>query len=363
MPRPRKSTGSTTAVDKQPKIYCLWCGCANQANFYTTRDKHRKFFSKIPYCKDCVHKIFEEKKAKYNDNVNLALYYTLRKIDMPYIHSAYIGAVENINNENAKIQGEDAILKAYMKNLAFADTNGWGTSFDDSQGEKNIEGLTAFDDIIKVKRHINSAKEADDEYDIIEFDADELVQKWGQFDDDDLAYLESEYMDWSEQLNGIVDKSMDIIIKQVCLQCNEIRKDRQEGLPVEKKIVALQNLMKAGGLNDVQSKDDRPTSVGMNLSDIEFRRPIKQCDPELEDVDRVKMILDAYMGGTSKALGKDNAFTRRFDEEYAQYTIDTIDNLKQKVVGGAVDEQEEKEEPKEDVESPESGDADEQRTT
>ena len=172
MPRPRKSTGSTTAVDKQPKIYCLWCGCANQANFYTTRDKHRKFFSKIPYCKDCVHKIFEEKKAKYNDNVNLALYYTLRKIDMPYIHSAYIGAVENINNENAKIQGEDAILKAYMKNLAFADTNGWGTSFDDSQGEKNIEGLTAFDDIIKVKRHINSAKEADDEYGIIEFDAD-----------------------------------------------------------------------------------------------------------------------------------------------------------------------------------------------
>ena len=136
-----------------------------------------------------------------------------------------------------------------------------------------------------------------------------------------------------------------------------------ESVPVEKKIVALQNLMKAGGLNDVQSKDDRPTSVGMNISDIEFRRPIKQCDPELEDVDRIKMILDAYMGGTSKALGKDNAFTRRFDEEYAQYTIDTIDNLKQKVVGGAVDEQEEKEESKEDVESPESGDADEQRTT
>ena len=43
--------------------------------------------------------------------------------------------------------------------------------------------------------------------------------------------------------------------------------------------------------------------------------------------------------------------------------FDTIDNLKQKVVGGAVDEQEEKEESKEDVESPESGDADEQRTT
>ena len=64
MGRPRKSSGSTTSTEKQPKIYCLWCGCANQANFYTTRAKHRNFFSKIPYYKDCLRKIFEEKKAK-----------------------------------------------------------------------------------------------------------------------------------------------------------------------------------------------------------------------------------------------------------------------------------------------------------
>lgn len=347
MPRTKRAVSPTTVEKKQPKVYCLWCGCSNQTNFYTTRDIHRSFFGKVPYCKDCVHKIFEEKMEKYNNNANLALYYTLRKIDIPYIHSAYTGAVENINNQNAKIQGEDAILKAYMKNLAFSEANGWGTSFDDSQGEKGIEGLSAFDDVIKVKRHISkTTKEADDEYDVIEFDADELVQKWGMFDDDDLAYLESEYMDWSEQLNGIVDKSMDIIIKQVCLQCNEIRKDRQDGLPVEKKIASLQNLMKAGGLNDIQSKDDRPSSAGMNISDIEFRRPIKQPDPELEDVDRLKMILDAFLGGTSKAIGKDNDFTRRFDEEYAAYTIDTIDDLKNRVSANAtaVEVEEEQEE-------------------
>lgn len=62
MPRPRKSTGSTTAVDKQPKIYCLWCGCANQANFYTTRDKHRKFLVRYHTVKTVCIKFLKKKK-------------------------------------------------------------------------------------------------------------------------------------------------------------------------------------------------------------------------------------------------------------------------------------------------------------
>lgn len=329
MPRTTKrKASSTTSKTVQPKVYCLWCGCGNQAKFYSTKDPHRAFFGKIPYCKDCIRKIFAEYKTKCKDNINLALYYTLRKIDVPYVYSAYTGALENLDNQEDGIQDGETLVGTYLKGMGFSELNGWGNSFDDTKDEKYIDGLEITSDVVKVRRRTNMKKESNEEYDIIELDADELVQKWGQFDDEDLAYLESEYMDWSEQLNGVIDKSLDIIIKQICLQCNEIRKDRQDGLPVEKKIVALQNLMKAGNLNDIQSKEDRPTSVGMNLSDIEFRRPIRQCDPELEDVDRVKKILDAYLGGTSKALGKDNAFTRRFDDEYAAFTIDTIDNLK-----------------------------------
>jgi hypothetical protein len=219
-----------------------------------------------------------------------------------------------------------------MKNMSFAENNGWGFSFDESQGENEIEGLASYDDVIKVKRRISGANTSNNQdYDLIELDAQDLVQKWGQFDDDDLAWLESEYMDWEEQLNGVSDKSVDIMIRQVCLQLNEIRKDRQEGIPVEKKIATLQQLMKTSGLTELQTIDDKPQNIGMNIRDIEFRRPIKQVDPELADVDNVHMILDAFIGGTSRAIGKENEFTERFDEEYGKYTIDIIDELKGKV--------------------------------
>ena len=247
---------------------------------------------------------------------------------MPYIHSAYTGALQNVTNPDAKIQGLDNILSAYMKSMAFAEQNGWGSTFDDSIGEDQIDGLSSYDDIIKVKRKINRGSTNTQDFDIIEMDADELVQKWGRFDDDDLAYLESEYMDWEEQLNGIVDKFVDIMVKQVCLQMNEIRHDRENGVPVEKKLAALRNLIKDSGLADLQNNEAASQGVGMTARDIEFHRPVREPDKELNDVDNIGEILIGFLGGTSRAIGKENEFTEVFDKVYDKYTIDIIDNLR-----------------------------------
>ena len=247
---------------------------------------------------------------------------------MPYIHSAYTGALQNVTNPDAKIQGLDNILSAYMKSMAFAEQNGWGSTFDDSVGEDQIDGLSSYDDVIKVKRKINRGSTNTQDFDIIEMDADELVQKWGRFDDDDLAYLESEYMDWEEQLNGIVDKFVDIMVKQVCLQMNEIRHDRENGVPVEKKLAALRNLIKDSGLADLQNNEAASQGVGMTARDIEFHRPVREPDKELNDVDNIGEILIGFLGGTSRAIGKENEFTEVFDKVYDKYTIDIIDNLR-----------------------------------
>lgn len=335
---PRTSTGRKV-ISKKEKVenekvtmYCLWCGNSSKSNFYMTKDKHRSFLGRIPYCKDCIQKIYEEYLRKYNNDINLAVYYTTRKIDIPYIHTAFVGALENVRNPNSRIFGEDSIMKAYMKNLAFAEKNGWGNSFDDSQGEDEIEGLSSFEDVIKVKRKVRKDSNEDtDNYEVIEMDSAELVRKWGNFDDEDLAYLESEYMEWEQQLNGIPDKNTEIMVRQICLQCNEIRKDRQEERPVEKKIATLQSLFKTSGLNEMQKNESATKGIGMNIRDIEYKRPIKQVDPELEDVDNIRSILLAYLGGTSRALGKENKFTEQFDETFAKYNIDIIEDIRNKI--------------------------------
>lgn len=333
MPRAKKA--ETDKEKSMPKLVCIRCGCQRQQDFYSSKDSGHKFFSKIPYCKSCVLDIYKEYLKKYKGDMNLAVYYMCRKIDIPYIHTAYTGAVENINNENAKITGEDAIVSAYIKGLSFAEKNGWGSSFDDSQGEGQIDSLTSFDVYTKVKKNKKVRGTLDEsEYENIEYSTEYLQGVWGNYDNEDLAYLQSEYLDWQTKLGGQIDeKSIDVTVKQICYTSLDIMKDRQNGSDVTKKTASLISLMNTAGLVEKQSKVTSTTlSVGQRIEDIEKMRPIKTVDPDLSDVDNLRPLFDAYVGCTSRALGKKNKFTEKFEEEFAPYTID--------IIGGHVDDSE-----------------------
>lgn len=310
------------------KIRCIRCGSANQGNFYQTKDKDRGYFAKIPYCKDCIKEMFSMYLKKYN-NKNLAFYYLCRKIDIPYIHDNYLGALKNVSNPEAKIYGEDNIIPAYMKGFALSDRNGWGDSFDDSQGEANIDGIASFDEFTKVKKNRRVANNSSsDDYEVLEYDTGYLQVKWGFFDNDDLSYLESEYLDWEDKLGGpITEKSIDIIVKQICLQTLDIQKARERGEDVTKKIKTLRDLMSDGGLVEKQNQasDLVSSSVGQRIEEIEKIRPVYSPDPELQDVDNVKNLIYGFAGGTSRALGKNNFYTNKLDEIFADYTIDIIE--------------------------------------
>ena len=185
----------TIKNDEPLKLTCICCGAKNQANFYVTQDKMHKTFGKIPYCKDCVKNVIYPNYLKKFKSPNLAIYYMCRKIDVPYNHTAYQGALETIKNPKSTMYGEDYLVQAYMQNIAFANNNGWGNTFDDSQGEDKIDGIVSFAEITKVKRQPNNKEIDTDKYEIIEYDTDELIQKWGNFSNEDLAYLETEYLD------------------------------------------------------------------------------------------------------------------------------------------------------------------------
>lgn len=328
--RPPKSTARLNKVDTEnAPIYCIRCGCSNKNNFYKTKDINRKFYGRIPYCKTCLKEMYQTYEKRYK-SANLAFYYFCRKIDVAYIHANYEGALNNIKNPNASIKDDNdsAIISAYMKGLSFAEQNGWGLTFDESQGEDQVDGIISYDEITKVKRNIKFSNSNTEDYDVLEFDTQELVQKWGLFDNEDLAYLESEYMDWEDKLNGITEKSTDIMVKQVCLQCNEIRKDRESGISVEKKLKTLQDLLKTSGLIEMQTNVSEDKIVGMTISDIEYKRPIKAVDPDFADIDNIRDIIYGFTGAMCRTLGKENYYTSKFDEIYGKYGIDIIDDLK-----------------------------------
>lgn len=334
MPRGRPK-GSTKKVDTstdEPVLYCLECGNKVISNFYMSKDKHRKFFGKIPYCKNCIKKMYKTYLSLYNDE-NLAVYYTCRKIDVPYIHSSYLGAVESSKNKDSNFN-DTLLIQTYMSNMGFAEKNGWGTSFDDSQGENQIEKLHTFDAVTEIKRNrINNPSHNpevnSDEYETIEYDTEFLQSKWGQtFENWELAYLEGEYLDWEEKLNGISDKTIDILVKQICYQLLDIYKDRQSGAAVDKKIKTLTDLMNNSGLIDKQDKaNEKHKTLGMEIEQIEYMKPATSGKNIFEDVDGLKNYINGAAGCYFKAMGIENEYTKFYDNWMKEYQVDIVNDM------------------------------------
>ena len=141
-------------------------------------------------------------------------------------------------------------------------------------------------------------------------------------------------MDWESKLGQIDTKDIDIIVRQICYQTLDINKARENGEDVTKKLNALTSLMNNGGLLEKQNKAVQNSKcVGQRIEDIETRRPVKTVDPELGDVDNIKMLFDAFVGCTARALGKNNKYVERFEKEFEPYSIDIIENGKNNLLG------------------------------
>jgi hypothetical protein len=235
---------------------------------------------------------------------------------------------ENGNN----IDECSTLIAAYMKTYnSLHDTNGYGDTYEDSIGLNEIKGLKSFDDNIKVKRKLKEVdlKSIDiEKYEILQYDSDDLILKWGNYADEDLIFLENEYLDWEEKIGDYInEKSTELIIKEICKQTLEIKQKRECGEKVKDEVKTLQSLMDNGGvLEKQQKKTMEDKKIGMTIADIEKYRPLKETLPELMDVDAFGEILDTFLGGISRTMGKENSFTKRFDEIYKDYTIDLINN-------------------------------------
>lgn len=326
--------------EENKRIVCLNCGCKNQAEFYKSHNPFNKFLGYIPYCKDCIRsEMWSYFIRKFNGNEQLALHGLLRSLNLPYIHSVYLASIKNINNPNATISKDSeneveenkvnnsVLVSAYFKNYnSLYERNGYGDTYLDSEGLNEIQGMNIYEDTIQIRRQKKEENIEDidtEKYEVLEYDADELIFKWGAFPDEKLIRLEREYLDWSDKLGDyIYDKSTDLIVKQVCQQTVEIEDKRLLGEKVKDDVNTLQALLNSSGLIEkTRDKSAETTKIGMTIREIENLRPLAKPTKELEDVDKYGELLDTFIGGISRTMGKENIFTHKFDELYKDYTI------------------------------------------
>ena len=331
--------------EENKRIVCLNCGCKNQAEFYKSHNPFNKFLTYIPYCKDCIRNdMWSYFLRKFNGNEQLALHGLLRSLNLPYIHSVYLASIKNINNPNATISKDSeedeestktnssVLVSAYFKNYnSLYERNGYGDTYLDSEGLNEIQGMSVYEDTIQIRRQKKEENIEDidtEKYEVLEYDADELIFKWGAFPDEKLIRLEREYLDWADKLGDyIYDKSTDLIVKQVCQQTVEIEDKRLLGEKVKDDVNTLQALLNSSGLIEkTRDKSAESVKLGMSIRDMETSRPINKVAPELDDVDKYNNLLRCFTGAISRTLGKDNQFVKDFEEHFKNYTIDMISN-------------------------------------
>ena len=332
--------------EENKRIVCLNCGCKNQSEFYKSHNPFNKYMSYIPYCKDCIRsEMWRYFLRKFNNNEQLALHGLLRSLNLPYIHSVYLASVKNINNPNATISKDteevneesvktnsSVLVSAYFKNYnSLYERNGYGDTYLDSEGLNEIQGMAIYEDTIQIRRQKKEENIEDidtEKYEVLEYDADELIFKWGAFPDEKLIRLEREYLDWVDKLGDyIYDKSTDLIVKQVCQQTVEIEDKRLLGEKVKDDVNTLQALLNSSGLIEkTRDKSAESVKLGMSIRDMETLRPISKVKPELNDVYKYDNLLRCFTGAMSRTLGKDNQFVKQFDEYFKNYTIDMVSN-------------------------------------
>lgn len=326
----------TKSPSLPPQICCV-CGTENRSDFYVSYNRFNRFTGLLPYCKKCLNnEIWEYFLEMYKGNEQLALHGILRKLDIPYIHSVYLTASKAIEESNKLIQQlppeeqeqqEKKISPLFSKYMrlynSMHDTNKYGNSYLDSEGLERINGLKSFEDIVKVKYSRNIDNNSQD-YEVIEYDIDYLIQKFGTYPPEELAFLEEQYLQWKDKLGKFIyEKSTEMNVIMLCIEFLKIRKKSEAGESTKDEIATVQKLMAASSLIEKQTMNSKKDVVlGMEIEAIERKRPIRPARTDLDDVDGYKQQIECFAGAMARALGKENQFTEEFDNVMGKYSLD-----------------------------------------
>ena len=115
---------------------CLMCGKNGKvSDFYNTFNLTYSFNAlKIPYCKDCIQKLYEEYYKKTGD-AEMAMYYLCRKIDIYYSKTIFDGA------NRAVLKGKSLIPEYIRIYNSFHDNAKYGDDFSQSANFLDLELL------------------------------------------------------------------------------------------------------------------------------------------------------------------------------------------------------------------------------
>lgn len=291
-------------------IYCPHCGKwkstkGKSSNYYIS-NKSKSGFEHFA-CKSCILDMctdVEPKSGVRIDNREKTID-TFRRLDWKFSENDYNAQLQAINeNVGEKVRGT-AVQNLIVMVASLPQYR--NTSFRDSEFVIDDEENNTEANIKIVQKTLKSAR-----------------KRFGNYNSEDLMYLENEYQDWTTRY-PCENKAQELLFKRICFKELEIDKAQKSGKDTKELDATLQNLM--GSLNVKPSQKTSNTltdnlTFGQLIDKWEQEKPIPEPDEEFKDVDKIGLYIDVFFKGhLSKMMGLKNAFSSLYEKFMSKYTV------------------------------------------
>lgn len=296
---------------RQQKYTCFYCGNEYvETNYYKSFGFFFNNIGKIPYCKQCIEKVYQYYFDKYTNEGCLtpeenAVKRVCMAMDIYYTKANFDSAMNKIKKDNINISP----MGQYMKTISL------------SQYKNKSYDNTVYEDEQK-----KLAESLMDMSNVSERNVDEkTIQFFGAgFTDDDYEFLQREYNDWTAR-HECKTKAQEEVFKDICFNRLQNLKALRVGEDTKDITASFQKMLDSGKLQPKQNSGDTTAdnqTFGTLIDKWENTRPLPEIDEELRDVDKIGFYIDTFFKGhTCKMLNIKNAFSNLYSSMMKKFTV------------------------------------------
>lgn len=294
------------------KITCFYCGKEYvDTNFYNSNSKFYNNIGKIPYCKQCIEKFYQQYYEKYTNEGCLtpekkAIQRLCMVFDIYYRYDVFTSSMNKIKESNMNISP----MGQYMKTIQLQQYNRNKETYENTITEAEQENF-AMASISDLSDETTVDQKTRDFFGI-------------GFVDEDYKFLDREYKDWTAR-HECNTKAQEEVFKRICFKQLEILKATRRGEDTKNLDATFQNYLDTAKLQPKQNSGDTTAdnqTFGTLIDKWENERPLPEIDEELKDVDKIGYYIDTfYKGHTCKMLNVKNAFSNLYSSMMKKFTV------------------------------------------
>lgn len=301
------------AKTTKAKYTCFYCGDEYvETNYYNSNSGFYNNIGKIPYCKQCIEKFYQQYYKRYVNEGCLtpekkAIQRLCMVFDIYYRDDVFYSSMNKIIKSNMNISP----MGQYMKTIQLQQYNRKKETYENTitQAEQENFAMSSIADM---------SNETTVDQKTIDF--------FGSgFTDEDYKFLQREYDDWTAR-HECNTKAQEEVFKRICFKQLEILKATRKGEETKNLDATFQNLLDTAKLQPKQNSGDATAdnqTLGTLIDKWENERPLPEIDEELRDVDKIGAYVDVFFRGhLAKKMGLKNGLSNLYNKFMKKYTVE-----------------------------------------